>query len=133
MHPAGRAIRPANDATFTTRAAAAGMAEVELGRLAEQKAENAAVKAFAKKLVIDHTVSNAELKKLADQEKIALPTAQVRGLVRSFQGMRLFESLTAVENVEVAFLDQPGERLGGSLWWPGWSRRERATRFWRAR
>jgi ABC-type branched-subunit amino acid transport system ATPase component len=49
-------------------------------------------------------------------------TAQIvrLGLARSFQGVRLFESLTALENIEVGIAGVAGRTLGGSLLWPRW-------------
>jgi putative membrane protein len=50
------------------------MAEVELGKLAAQKATNADVKAFGQRMVDDHTKANDQLKGIASQENITLPT-----------------------------------------------------------
>jgi putative membrane protein len=61
------------DAAFMKDAAADGMAEVELGKLAESKATRADVKAFAQMMVNDHSKANDELKGLADQKKVDLP------------------------------------------------------------
>jgi putative membrane protein len=46
------------DRLFTTLAAQGGMAEVELGKLAQQKSRNDAVTAFAKGMIDDHGKSN---------------------------------------------------------------------------
>ncbi|HYF57580.1 MAG TPA: DUF4142 domain-containing protein [Burkholderiaceae bacterium] len=51
----------------------AGMAEVEAGRVASQKATNPQVKEFAQKMVDDHTTGNSELMKLASARNIAPP------------------------------------------------------------
>lgn len=59
---------------FMTEAAVGGMAEVELGRLASTKAQNADVKKFAQMMVADHTKANAELKTLAAGKGVTLPT-----------------------------------------------------------
>src|SRR5215210_6972484 len=40
---------------FLVKAASGGMMEVELGRMAEQKASNAEVKAFGSRMVKDHS------------------------------------------------------------------------------
>jgi putative membrane protein len=68
----------ANTATqeesFWTIAADGGMAEVEMGKLASQKAQNAEVKKFAQMMVAEHTKANNELKSVAAKQKIALPT-----------------------------------------------------------
>lgn len=66
---------PTDAQGFATRAAQGGMAEVELGRLASQKAQNAEVKKFAQMMVQDHTNANTELKSLASKKNITLPTA----------------------------------------------------------
>ena len=52
-----------------------GMAEVELGRLASQKAQNPQVKSFAQMMVNDHTKAGEELKQIATQHRIQPPTA----------------------------------------------------------
>jgi putative membrane protein len=65
---------PAADSRFATKAAEGGMAEVELGNLAKEKASNDAVKQFGDRMVQDHTKANDELKQLASQKNINLPT-----------------------------------------------------------
>jgi putative membrane protein len=62
------------DAEFATKSAVAGMAEVELGKLALQKATNAQVKEFATMMVSDHGKANEELMTLATAKNISLPT-----------------------------------------------------------
>lgn len=62
------------DRDFMMKAAAGGMAEVELGRLASQKATNNDVKTFGKHMVDDHSKANDELKQLASQKGVTLPT-----------------------------------------------------------
>jgi putative membrane protein len=59
--------------SFAMKAAEGGMAEVELGRLATQKASNDRVKQFGQKMVDDHTKANNDLKQAASQEGIELP------------------------------------------------------------
>ncbi len=49
------------------------MEEVETGKLAMDKAQNAKVKEFAKRLVEDHTKANAELTKLASAKGVTPP------------------------------------------------------------
>ncbi|MDQ3634988.1 MAG: DUF4142 domain-containing protein [Acidobacteriota bacterium] len=61
-------------ATALMNAAAAGnMAEVELGKLAVEKAENPEVKAFGQKMIDDHSKAFEELKKVAELKKTPLP------------------------------------------------------------
>ena len=62
------------DRLFTTLAAQGGMAEVELGKLAQQKSRNEAVIAFAQRMIDDHGKSNAQLTGLAKQAGLPLPT-----------------------------------------------------------
>jgi putative membrane protein len=64
----------AADQTFVMKAARGGLAEVELGKLAEDKATNDQVKQFGKKMVDDHGKANDELKSLAQSKNITLPT-----------------------------------------------------------
>jgi putative membrane protein len=64
----------ANDTTFLKRAASGGMAEVELGQLAVQKASSAVVKQFGQRMMDDHTKANQQLKKIAAQERVTLPS-----------------------------------------------------------
>jgi putative membrane protein len=62
------------DRLFTTLAAQGGMAEVELGKLAQQKSRNEVVNAFAQQMIDDHGKSNAQLAELAKQAGLSLPS-----------------------------------------------------------
>ena len=64
----------ATDTDFATKAAEAGMAEVSTGHAAATKGESAAVKAFGKKMVDDHTKAADELKNVAAKSGVKLPT-----------------------------------------------------------
>jgi len=66
--------RPAFDSEFMTEAASGGMLEVQLGQQVAKKATTPDVKQFAQQMVTDHTKSNDELKALAAQKNITLPT-----------------------------------------------------------
>jgi len=59
--------------TFMTTIANSGMAEVQVASLAQDKAQNAAVKGFAAMLYHDHTAVNDQVKSMASQRNIALP------------------------------------------------------------
>jgi putative membrane protein len=59
---------------FFKEAAMGGMAEVELGKVAAQKASSAEVKNFGEMMVKDHTGANEKLKALAKAHNVALPT-----------------------------------------------------------
>lgn len=65
---------PTSDRHFMDKAAQGGLAEVELGQLAEQNAQNSEVKAFAARMVRDHSKANDQLKQVASQDGVALPT-----------------------------------------------------------
>jgi putative membrane protein len=63
------------DKKFIEDAAAGGMAEVELGKLAEQRASNPQVKQYGARMVQDHGKANDELKSLASAKGVQLPAA----------------------------------------------------------
>lgn len=81
--PAGSGSANGPDATTMTKkvdekkfvqdAALGGMAEVELGKLATQKASSDAVKQFGQKMVDDHTKANDQLKEVASKQNIGIP------------------------------------------------------------
>jgi putative membrane protein len=64
----------AADKRFIQNAAVGGMAEVQVAQLAEQKTQNPTVKAFAEKMVNDHTPNNEQLVKLAESKGVTPPT-----------------------------------------------------------
>lgn len=53
------------DAAFYKKAAEGGMAEVELGKLAQDKSPTASVKEFGAMMVKDHSAANDKLKAVA--------------------------------------------------------------------
>jgi len=61
------------DRTFATKAASGGKEEVELGRLAAQQASNSDVKAFANRMVQDHSKAGDELMQITNKLGITLP------------------------------------------------------------
>ena len=62
------------DRAFMLKAAGAGLYEVEVSKLAADKAESADVKKYASMLVDDHTKANAELTALAEARGVKLPS-----------------------------------------------------------
>jgi len=75
---------------FMAEAASGGMTEVELGKIASSKAQNAEVKKFAEMMVTDHTKAGDDLKALAVKKNITLPTtpnATHQATIKKFQSM----------------------------------------------
>jgi putative membrane protein len=73
----------AADNSFVMKAAQGGVAEVQLGQMASEKASSDAVKQFGQRMVADHGKANDELKALAETKKIKLaaePNAQQKAL-----------------------------------------------------
>ena len=62
-----------DDSKFVVDAANGGMTEVELSKLAQQKAGNAKAKEYADMMVMDHSKANEELMALAKTKNITLP------------------------------------------------------------
>jgi putative membrane protein len=68
------ATKAAPDQRFVMEAAKGGMAEVELGKVAADKATSPDVKKFGQRMADDHGKANDELKTLAQNKNITLPT-----------------------------------------------------------
>lgn len=62
------------DAMFVKNAAQGGMAEVELGKLATEKASSDDVKQFGQRMVDDHSKANDQLKQIASQKSMEVPS-----------------------------------------------------------
>ena len=75
------------DRRFAEKAMQGGMAEVEAGKMAMDKAQDAQVKAFAKRMVDDHSKANAELAKIASTKGITPPAAVDGGHKRKMDRM----------------------------------------------
>jgi len=63
----------AKDYKFLKEAAAGGMAEVQTGEIAKQKASSQSVRSFGERMVADHTKANNELRDLAAKKGATLP------------------------------------------------------------
>ena len=61
------------DKGFVDKAAAGGLAEVQLGKLAMDKGQSMEVKQFARKMVEDHSKANTELKQIAQKKNMEVP------------------------------------------------------------
>jgi putative membrane protein len=64
----------ASDQKFVREAAQGGLAEVELGKLAAEKASSDDVKKFGQRMADEHGKANDELKQVASKNGIQLPT-----------------------------------------------------------
>ena len=84
----------ATDTDFATKAAQAGIAEISEGHAAEAKGQSAAVKAFGKKMVGDHTKAADELKDVAAKSGVKLPT------VASNDEKQVAEKLAALKGAD---------------------------------
>lgn len=62
-----------SDQTFVTKAAQSNMAEIELSKLALEKAESPQVREYAQRMVTDHTKASEELKTLAQKNNLQVP------------------------------------------------------------
>ncbi len=69
-----KAASKTGDQHFIHEAAIGGMAEVELGKLATQKASSEQVKQFGQRMVDDHGKANDELKTIAQNKSVTIPS-----------------------------------------------------------
>ena len=67
------------DESFYKSAAEAGISEVDLGKLAQDKSSNQQVKDFGAMMVKDHSAANDKLQALASSKGISLPTSASMG------------------------------------------------------
>jgi putative membrane protein len=74
VNPHGGAMM-GSDNQWILKVAQGGLAEVELGKLAQERGASAAVKKFGQRMVDDHSKANEELSKLAQTKGVTLPTA----------------------------------------------------------
>ena len=65
---------PSSDRKFVMEALKDGMAEVELGKLASERAASDAVKQFGKRMADDHSKAGSELMKVAQDKGLTPPT-----------------------------------------------------------
>lgn len=94
------------DERLMMQLAQANIAEINAGKLAEQKSTNDQVKSFAKKMVDDHTKALDDLKQIAASKGVTLPTEPDR------QQMAMENRLSALsgEKFDAQYVDQSGNR-----------------------
>lgn len=73
---------------FMEKAAAHGLAEVELGKLAQDKATRDEVKQFAQRMVQDHGKANDELKQVASAKGVELPSTPDKSHQKKMEKMQ---------------------------------------------
>ena len=66
------------DRSFALAANSGGLAEVKLGRLAQQKGQSEKVKAFGERMAMDHGKAGGDLKQAAEKSGIRLPAGMNR-------------------------------------------------------
>lgn len=70
---AGGGVKNNPDTTFVLLAGSSGMAEVKLGKMAQERGASAAVKKFGEHMVMDHTKANKELLAIAKRKGMEVP------------------------------------------------------------
>jgi putative membrane protein len=60
--------------SFMKEAAQGGLAEIEMGKLAQEKSKNPEIKKFGQMMVTDHTAAGNDLKALAAKKNVTLPS-----------------------------------------------------------
>jgi putative membrane protein len=76
------------DMDFVNEAADAGMAEVKLGKLAQDQAKSDPVQQFGKRMVDDHSKANDKLKSIAEQKGIDLPQDQPADAQKAYDDLK---------------------------------------------
>jgi putative membrane protein len=66
---------PVDAATFVSKAAQGGMAEVMLARTAQSKTSNQSIRAFADRMIKDHGKANDELAAIAKRKGLQVPAS----------------------------------------------------------
>jgi len=77
-----------SDQQFMEKAAQGGLAEVQLGNLAAQKAQSPEVKQFGQRMASDHSKANDQLKQVASQKNVNLPTDMDSSTKREFDKLQ---------------------------------------------
>ncbi|MEN6466050.1 MAG: DUF4142 domain-containing protein [Syntrophaceae bacterium] len=76
------------DMKFVMEAASGGLLEVELGNYVAQAASSPDVKAFAQRMVTDHSKANQELMTLAEDKQIKLPKEMNKKHMKAYQKLK---------------------------------------------
>ncbi|KAE9654223.1 DUF4142 domain-containing protein [Pseudomonas fluorescens] len=95
----------AQDDDFVEDASAKGVAEVEAGKLAQEKGSAADVKAFADMMIKDHTAANAKLKTIADAKNLKVSDSaelmdKAKAMILELRGAKSFDQAYANNQVK---------------------------------
>ena len=85
------------DSKFIHNAAIGGQMEVDLGKLAAEKASSGDVKKFGQTMVDDHSKANEELKSLASSKGVDLTEAMDNAMKKSESATKKLESKTGAD------------------------------------
>lgn len=77
-----------DDSEFMVMAAEVDMKEIELGKMAQQKAMNAEVKSYGKMMVDHHTKASQTTKDLAQRKNITLPAGETEKVREAKQDLQ---------------------------------------------
>jgi putative membrane protein len=93
------------DESFYKDAAEGGLAEVEQGKLAEDKAQSQAVRDFGALMVHDHSAANEKLKTVAASKGMDLPTSPGISQMASIDKLKLLSGDTFDKSYVKAMLE----------------------------
>ena len=68
-----RSTTAMSDSSFVRKAAEANYAEIQMGKLAQDKGTNPAVKDFGQRMVTDHSKAYDQLKPIASKDNVTMP------------------------------------------------------------
>ncbi len=97
----GQGSQEMMDKKFVSGALEGGMAEVALGKLALEKSSNPEVKQFAQRMVDDHTKLGDEMKPIAEQIGVKVPT----GLSKKDQATEAKLSALSGQQFDKAYIE----------------------------
>lgn len=94
----------ADSEDFVEDASAKGVAEIEAGKLAQEKGTSADVKTFAQQMIKDHTEANQKLKTLAQTKKLeisddAMLLDKAKAMILELRGAKSFDQAYANNQV----------------------------------
>jgi Domain of unknown function (DUF4142) len=107
------------DMSFYRKAAEGGIAEVELGKLAQEKSSTQSVKDFGAMMVKDHSAANRKLQTVAYSKAIKLPTSTSVGQMRPRRNCKMRMPGHMRQSscyIEGAFKENPRDSRGSRCW-----------------